>query len=86
MARTKGHWPKGKPRNTPIAPARVARVRRFFAEQRVVSGRANDRSFKRVAAAVGVSDRTLRRWVSGERNPTADLWRDLIAHLEELGW
>lgn len=81
----KGHWPAGKPRHRPIAPARLARVRAWFERHRQTWG-ANERSIAPVAAAIGVSDRTLRRWLSGEDHPDPERWRDLMAHLETLGF
>jgi DNA-binding XRE family transcriptional regulator len=32
-----------------------------------------------LANALGVSSRTVRRWVSGEDNPRAGVWQDLAA-------
>lgn len=81
----RGHWPHGKPRHRPIAPARLARLRAWFAQHRQPAG-ANERSMKPVALAIGVSDHTLRRWLAGARNPDPAKWRDLMAHLESLGF
>lgn len=85
--KTKGHWPKGKPRHKPIAAARLARVRAWFAQHQAPGGAgANDRSVKRVALAIGVSDRSVRRWLQAVENPEPEKWRDLLAHLESLGF
>ena len=32
-----------------------------------------------IAVALGVSDRTVRRWVSGDTAPPLGIWSDLIA-------
>lgn len=85
--RPKGHWPKGKPRHPRVPPARLERVRRFFDQHRLGGGPiVNERSAQRVALAIGVSPRTVRRWLAGEDNPSPEQWRDLIAQLETLGW
>jgi transcriptional regulator GlxA family with amidase domain len=83
----KGHWPKGKPRNAPIPAPRLRQVQRWFERHRGYAGpTSNERSVKRVALAIGVSDRTLRRWLTREDHPSPDRWRALIAYVAELGF
>jgi transposase-like protein len=47
-----------------------------------------DRWQSDIARDLGVSDRTIRRWVSGEDIPRPGVWRDLLAlvlaHEKEL--
>lgn len=72
-----GHWPAGKPRN--IAPDRWPAVQRRLARllRNVDYGRseiamADRRSRHGLAAALGVNEKSVRRWLDGDRNPTAD--------------
>ena len=69
----KGHWTKGKPRNNPGVARRelnelLRRIRRLI-------GRPNYRgsgpSARHLASHCRVDDRTVRRWVAGERLPDA---------------
>jgi len=54
----RGHWTKGKRRNNPRGwKVLLALLKRYVRER--ASGR-------KTAVAIGVSDRTLRRWISGE--------------------
>lgn len=68
--RPKGHWPRGKRRNNPGIPDRalgvlLARARRAIEE----SPSTAEPTIRRAAAACGVSDRTLRRWLAGVHTP-----------------
>lgn len=69
----RGHWPKGKSRNAG-AVQQQRRAKRALNSLRkalkptTVPGPA-DLTCRRVAAALGVSDRTVRRWLSGEDWP-----------------
>jgi len=64
-----GHWPKGKRRNTVAGWSRtrlgLQRLLDNHYQRGVISIRA-------LAADVGVSDRTVRRWLSGEDVPAAE--------------
>lgn len=74
--RRRGHWPAGKPRGDvegwkTIRPRVEAAVRQI--------------SRKRLASEAGVSDRSLRRWMSGEKYPTAEHVAALGRALARLG-
>lgn len=78
----KGHWPRGKPRHpetaTLTARKQLVRLQRFFV--RHGGGvRANPVSRRAAAIEVGVSDRTLRRWLAGTHHPNPVQWRALVA-------
>ena len=65
----RGGWPTGKRRHSVGTwPATLARLRALLTQPRrgVVSRNA-------IAKAVGVSEGTVRRWVSGEDVPSAEL-------------
>lgn len=71
----RGHWTPGKPRSD----ASDTDVRRTLAAIR----RANERdkhSLRSIARTVGVSDRAVRRWLSGDHRPTAENCADVLAH------
>jgi hypothetical protein len=74
----KGHWPKGKRRNVPGCTAESLSALRLKVGGvlEADSGSAIRRdplawSRKSLAAWLGVSDRTLRRWLAGEDFPPA---------------
>jgi hypothetical protein len=81
----KGHWPKGKARGVPIPRSQLRRITRWFERHRLPHRR-HDRSLHAVALAIGVSDRTLRRWLAGARNPMPDSWTALTRELADLGF
>jgi hypothetical protein len=64
VKKTKGHWPKGKrrhsPRGWPILKDRLA----LYVRERA--------TLRATAADVGVHERTLRRWLSGEDFPAEE--------------
>jgi hypothetical protein len=66
----RGGWPTGKRRHPvgtwPATLARLVVLLRDHARRGVVSGNA-------LAAAVGVGEKTVRRWVSGEDLPSAEM-------------
>lgn len=64
--KTKGHWPRGKRRNP---DERVELLRRTTA--RLLRRRLTPKKISRkaLARAIGVSDRTVRRWLAGEDLP-----------------
>lgn len=64
MPTTKGHWAKGKRRNIPRGWSLLQERLREVIKHRL--------SARQVASRIGVSDRTLRRWLSNEDNPTED--------------
>lgn len=76
----KGHWPRGKRRNgtDPASAALVLEaVRQKLGAQHTGAGGAAVHAARRIsvralAAAVGVNERTVRRWLSGEDMPPAD--------------
>lgn len=81
---SKGHWPRGKPRHpetaTLSARKQLVRLRRFFTRHGGGSGpRSNPVSRRAAALTVGVSDRTLRRWLAGTHHPDPAHWRALVA-------
>jgi transcriptional regulator with XRE-family HTH domain len=78
----RGHWPLGKKRN-PKMPARLkTRIRKRITP--IAGGAYPDdvHTVKSIARAIGVSDRTLRRWLAGEDNPSSDHVRRLEEWLE----
>jgi transcriptional regulator with XRE-family HTH domain len=65
----RGHWPAGKPRNpTTGVKTAVAALQRLLTKHRT-PGKISARA---LAAAIGVSDRTVRRWLAGEDVPSPD--------------
>lgn len=57
----KGHWPAGKRRNNPRGwPLLLGRLKKYCEQRDSVKG---------AARAIGVCDRTLRRWLTGEDVP-----------------
>lgn len=73
----RGHWPRGKRRHaesdTAITRAFLVVLRQFFrdADPHGGGGIVHPGSRRSAAQVVGVSDRTLRRWLSGEDLPPA---------------
>lgn len=68
-----GHWPKGKARSTLSAAARAAVIRRLR--------KANEtESVRGMARAMDISDRSLRRILSGEDQPTERI-QNLLSRL-----
>jgi len=57
----KGHWPAGKRRNNPRGWSLLLGRLKKYVDQRA--------SLKETARAIGVNDRTLRRWLAGEDVP-----------------
>lgn len=54
----RGHWTRGKRRNKPRGwPLLMERLAKYVAQRA---------SARETARAIGVSDRTLRRWLAGE--------------------
>ncbi len=68
----RGHWPSGKPRNAQT-PAQRKRARRVLSRlERALPARPSRTaviSRRIVADRLGISDRTLRRWLAGEDWP-----------------
>lgn len=79
-----GHWPRGKRRNPDRGNWSMVRLTlaRFIDDHL----RRGEISYRALAADLGVSDRTVRRWLAGEDRPPAELqeaaeqwvreWRD----------
>lgn len=61
----RGHWPRGKRRNSPPA------------DWPAVRARLQGMSRRGLARLVGVSDRTVRRWLDGTCQPPAEAVRKL---------
>jgi LmbE family N-acetylglucosaminyl deacetylase len=57
-ATVKGHWPKGKRRNHPRGWITLVKRLDHYIQERA--------SAKAAARAIGVSDRTIHRWLAGE--------------------
>lgn len=75
----RGHWPAGKRRH-PKMPAKLkARINKAITP--IAGGPVPEgtHTVKSIARDIGVSDRTLRRWLSGEDNPSPDH----VARLEQ---
>lgn len=81
----KGHWPAGKTRH-PAAATTIAALARLL--ETPIRGSISVRA---IAANIGVSDRTLRRWLDGTHNPSPDHARRLkaltgkLSHSRERG-
>lgn len=65
----RGHWEKGKRRNPVGGWNRIRRGIQSLLDNHATRGVI---SFRAIAAAVGVDDRTVRRWMSGEDVPSTD--------------
>jgi len=83
---TKGHWPRGKPRHPDTATRRARRqladIRRFLRRTRRAGTPqlgANPTSIRSAAAAIGVSDRTIRRWLAARHHPAPEQFAALVA-------
>lgn len=80
----RGHWPKGKRRNQDAGNWQRIRL----STHRLIENhwRHGKITYRALAAAVGVSDRTIRRYLAGEDRPPVELqeaieqwaleWRD----------
>lgn len=84
MAIVRGHWPAGKRRNKIDADligrvADVLRKRHTGTRPRGPKVSANG-----LASAIGVSGRTVRRWLGGEDVPSADHQRRLRRWLKSV--
>lgn len=66
----RGHWPKGKSRSTLTAAERAFVLRRLRRA-------AKDFSIRQIARTLEVSDRSIRRILSGEDQPSERI-RDLV--------
>jgi DNA-binding transcriptional regulator YiaG len=66
---TKGHWPKGKRRNSSIYAPQTVRLIRSSYRQGL--------SLKQIARHLGVSDRTVRRWRDGIDCPSDERYRPI---------
>ncbi len=78
---SKGHWPAGKRRHEDVVKWSRVRLQltRLLADKHkrgVISARA-------VAADVGVSDRTIRRYLSGEDRPSPATQRAIAQWVAE---
>jgi len=72
----RGHWPAGKPRNPPPPPDLIAGMIDLYQAERA--------SLRYMAAKIGVSDRTLRRWLAGEDHPHVSMYRRIEALLRSF--
>lgn len=72
----RGHWPAGKRRN----PDAGHWSRTRLALQQILDDhwRRGERSYAALAAELGVSDRAVRRWLSGTHRPHPD-YQQLLA-------
>lgn len=59
----RGHWPAGKRRSSLTPAAAHAHAKKIRAMAEDLGG------YRAVARSLGVSDRTVRRWISGEDYP-----------------
>lgn len=77
----KGHWKAGKARHPKMPAALKRNIRKLVSGAgRVADGEDRPPSIRSIAAEIGVSDRTLRRWLAGEDNPSPDH----LARLHEI--
>ena len=67
----RGHWPAGKRRNQDAG--NWERTRRAVAAIILDHHKRGTRSMRGLAAYVGASDASVRRWVSGEDRPGPDV-------------
>ena len=65
--KTRGHWPKGRRRN-PEDGVKLVLTRTRRALRRLIPGQVSRKALARV---VGVSPRTISRWLAGEDYPSA---------------
>lgn len=66
----RGHWPKGTPRNAKAMSERDVRHIMFCVRRALKSRKQSQKS---LAAALGCSDRTLGKWLSGLMRPDGDV-------------
>lgn len=59
----RGHWPRGKSRSTLTVAQRAAVIRKLRRA-------AEEQSFRQIARTLGVSDRSIRRILAGEDQPS----------------
>lgn len=81
----RGHWPAGKRRHQPLPQRQINGLMRRIGK--LVSRQPRNQhsegvSINDVACEVGVSDRTVRRWLDGEDNPSPDNLVKLQAWLD----
>ena len=69
--KTKGHWPKGKRRNQSLPQRQINGLMRRVKNKLNPGKRKEGQSLNQTAREIGVSTRTLRRWLDGEDNPSA---------------
>ena len=79
MPKTKcGHWPAGKRRNNPRGwSLLLVRLKKYVAQRA---------SARETARAIGVSDRTLRRWLNGEDVPGDEAAAQVRELLSAVKW
>lgn len=65
-------WPKGKPRTTLAPPARKTTLT-------MLKNMTKLRSVRSIAATLGVSDRSIRRILSGEDQPSERMYRLVLS-------
>jgi len=79
----RGGWPVGKKRHADVGDWQRIRLRVCsLLDDRYEYGRVTVRA---IAAAIGVSDRTMRRWLSGEDRPSPEDQERLRAWAAEIG-
>ena len=80
----RGHWPRGQRRNDALPARKMAGLMRRV--RRLVDRDPADLTLTRVAIAeaVGVSERSVRRWLSGEDHPAATSLVKLQAWLDSV--
>ena len=72
----RGHWPAGKPRHPVPPPELIVGLNALYLHQHA--------SLRYMAEKIGVSDRTLRRWLAGEDHPHPSMYRKITALLKSL--
>jgi transcriptional regulator with XRE-family HTH domain len=78
---TRGHWPQGKRRNPDSGSwSRTRLVLTKFLGDKYKAGSV---SIRALADALGVSDRSVRRWLAGEDRPEPDMQDAIVAWLAE---
>lgn len=80
IAAPRGHWPRGRRRN-PITPRGWERLRAAIAAILPDAPRHGRLSRRALARYLGVSDRTVRRWLDGTDYPSAEYLPGLRAWL-----
>lgn len=86
----RGHWPKGKHRNEPHAPAGwtsyghfMRDLKRFLAKHKQPWGYPNPNSAKRLAKDAGLSDGGVRNAIAGRYIPAPWIVDKIAAWLRE---